>query len=175
MYDVSASRSHHTESWGALGYIVCTQCVIRIRERDIHEELGRGNFLNDRIDMRNYPKNIASIDINIEDVEWIEIGSLQALGHAPETKLRPYSIKLREAMLIVIPGIIQSPHNIRLWKRLFLIPIIMASEMRDKKKDRDWKLKKMREDDWSEFRLSEFKGKYKSHNIGSTERSETSI
>lgn len=95
---------------------------IRIRERDIHEELGRGNLLNDRIDMRNYPKNIASIDINIEDVEWIEIGSLQALGHAPETKLRPYSIKLREAMLIVIPGIIQSPHNIRLWKRLFLIP-----------------------------------------------------
>lgn len=53
--------------------------------------------------------------------------------------------------------------------------IIMASEMRDKKKDREWKLKKMKEDDWSEFRLSEFKGKYKSHNTGSTERSETSI
>jgi len=44
---------------------------------------------------------------------------------------RPYSLKLREAMLIVIPGIMQSPHNTRLWKRLFLIPIIMASDMRD--------------------------------------------
>ena len=129
----------------------------------------------DGTDMRNYPKNIVNIDINIEEVEWIELGSLQALGHAPETKLRQYSIKLREAMLIVIPGIIRSPHNTRLWKRLFLIPIIMASEMRDKKKDRDWKLKKLIEDDWSEFKLSEFKGKYKLHNIGSTVRSEVEM
>jgi len=66
-------------------------------------------------------------------------------------------------MLSIIPGIVKSPHNLKLWKRLFLIPIIMASEMRDKKKDKDWKIKKFKEDDWSEFRLSEFKGKYKAN------------
>lgn len=49
----------------------------------------------------------------------------------------------------------------------------MASEMRDKKKDRDWKLNKLRENDWSEFRLSEFKGKYNTQNKGNIERSET--
>jgi hypothetical protein len=68
---------------------------IRFNDRTIREGLGSGN---DEVDMRNYPKNVINIDINIEDVEWIEIGSLQALGHAPETRLRPYSLKLREAM-----------------------------------------------------------------------------
>ena len=145
---------------------------IRFNDRTIQEELGSGN---DELDMRNYPKNVINIDINIEDVEWIEIGSLQALGHAPETRLRPYSLKLREAMLIVIPGIMQSPHNTRLWKRLFLIPIIMASDMRDKKKDIDWKLRKLRDDDWSEFTLAQFKGKYKPQKIMGTERSDKQL
>jgi hypothetical protein len=145
---------------------------IRIQERGIRENLGIGCLADEEIDMRNYPKNIVSIDMNVEDVEWIELGCLQALGHAPETRLKPYSIKLREAMLEVIPGIIESPYNLKLWKRLFLIPIIMASEMKDKNKDREWKLKKFKEDDWSEFTLSQFKGKYKLNKTKSIHRSD---
>jgi len=129
-------------------------------DREIEDNRNRTQWIEEDVDRRNYPKNCHSIDMNIEDVEWTELGSLQAIGHAPETRLRLYSLLLREALLLVIPGIVARPTNLQLWKRLFLIPIIMASEMNDKKKNKEWKLKKLKEDDWSEFRLSEFKGKF---------------
>ena len=75
-------------------------------------------------------------------------------------------------MFTVIPQIVAKPKDLKLWKRLFLIPIIMASEMRDKKKDRAWKLKKLKEEDWTEFTLSAFKGKYKENRGSDREKSE---
>jgi hypothetical protein len=119
------------------------------------------------------PITCTDINMNILNVSWSDLADLQALGYSPLSISQTQTVSLRSAELVYMNKIILQPQELMNWKKLFLVPIIMFSDMTDKIFTFSHKAQLLVQDDWTFFNLSTFKGrKFNIDKLSDTEKLE---
>ena len=143
---------------------VTRPAILQTMPQSQHIEKGASQNQNGDIHQRdnNYahlPLSCTDIHMNILDVMWSDLPDLQAMGHSPLSISPTQTVCLRSAELVYMNKIIQQPQELLHWKKLFLVPIIMFSDMIDRTFSFSHKSQLLMQDEWSSFKLSAFKGK----------------